>query len=77
MGTPFSADALALLFLTEERIANKQANPLLSCADVCDILCRLLPSTNDGPKAIERIIAERHERRARDFARWKAITSSA
>ena len=68
---------LALLFLTEERIANKRAAPLLSCADVRDILCRLLPSTNNDPKAIDRIIAERHERRARDIARWKAITSSA
>lgn len=68
---------MALLFLTEERIANKRAAPLLSCADVRDMLCRLLPSKNDNPKAVERIIAERHQRRARDIARWKVISSSA
>ena len=57
---------LALLFLTEERIANKRGMPLLSCSDVRDILTRLLPSKQSDFESIDRIIAERHKNRARD-----------
>lgn len=67
---------LALLFLTEERIANKRGTPLLSCSDIRDMLAKVLPSKQTDIAALERMIAERHKRRARDIDRFTRLSAS-
>jgi len=71
-----SATMLALLFLTEERIANKRGSPLLSCSDIRDILAKVLPSKQTDSAALERMIADRHRRRASDIERYKRLSPS-
>jgi SRSO17 transposase len=67
---------LALLFLTEERIANHRGAPLLSCSDIRDILAKVLPSKQTDSDALERMIAERHRRRASDIEHYKRFPAS-
>ena len=71
-----SATMLALLFLTEERIANKRGSPLLSCSDIRDILAKVLPSKQTDSAALEHMIADRHRRRASDIERYKRLSPS-
>jgi SRSO17 transposase len=66
---------LALLFLTQERIANKRGLPLLSCADVRDLLVQLLPCYHGDSDAAWRMITERHKLRAADKAAAKRRSS--
>ena len=60
---------LALLFLTEERIANQRGAPLLWCSDIRDILAKVLPSKQTDSAALERVIADRHKPRTSDSKR--------
>jgi hypothetical protein len=50
------------------------ARPLLSCADISDILCHILPSKLTDEGQILAIIEERHQRRA--IQRWQRISAS-
>jgi SRSO17 transposase len=67
---------LALLFLTEERIANQRGSPLLSCSDIRDILAKVLPSKLTDSDALERMIADRHKRRTSDIERYERLSAS-
>ena len=54
---------IALLFMLEQRRARKHTYPLLSCADVTEILKELLPRRDRHHDAILIRIAQRHQRR--------------
>jgi len=54
---------LAQSFLLEERLLNRDAVPLLSCADVVELLGATLPSKNTTLKEIEAAMEVRHRRR--------------
>jgi len=54
---------LAQSFLLDERILNREEVPLLSCADVVELLGATLPSKNISLKEIEAAMEERHRKR--------------
>jgi hypothetical protein len=64
------------VFSLKLRIADKNARPLLSCADIRDILCHLLPSKLTDEGQILAMMEERHQRRASDIQRWQRISAS-
>ena len=67
---------MALAFCLKQRIADKHQRPLLSCADIRDILCHLLPSKINDEGAVLAMIQERHKRRAADIQRWQRLSAS-
>jgi SRSO17 transposase len=54
---------LAQSFLLDERLLNRDAVPLLSCADVVELLGATLPSKNTSLKEIETAMENRHRKR--------------
>ena len=54
---------LAQSFLLDERILNRDAVPLLSCADVVELLAATLPSKNMSLTEIEAAMEIRHRKR--------------
>lgn len=54
---------LASSFLLDERVRNRDQHPLLSCADVIDLLCAVLPARESSLEATEQRIRKRHEKR--------------
>lgn len=54
---------IALLFMLEQRVARKEAYPLLSCADITEILKEFLPRKGRDRDAILTRVAQRHQRR--------------
>jgi SRSO17 transposase len=67
---------MALAFCLKQRIADKHQRPLLSCADIRDILCHLLPSKINDEEAILAMIQKRHKDRAADIQRWQRLSAS-
>jgi SRSO17 transposase len=54
---------MAQSFLLDERLLNRDAVPLLSCADVVELLGATLPSKNTSLKEIEAAMEARHRKR--------------
>ena len=67
---------MALAFCLKQRMAKQHQQPLLSCADIRDILYHLLPSKITDEEALLRMIQERHKRRAADIQRWQRLSTS-
>lgn len=67
---------MALAFCLKQRIAHKHQRPLLSCADIRDILCHLLPSKITNEEDILAMIQKRHKNRAADIQRWQRLSAS-
>ncbi len=55
--------AMALLFMTKERIAQRDACPLLSCSDIETLLRHFLPRRDLDPQELIRQMAKRHAKR--------------
>jgi hypothetical protein len=55
--------AMALLFMIEERIAQRDACPLLSCSDIETLLRHFLPRRDLDPQELIRQMAKRHAKR--------------
>jgi SRSO17 transposase len=65
--------AMTLLFMIEERIAQRDAYPLLSCSDVETLLRHFLPRRDLDPQEVIRQMEKRHaKRRAATEARYAA-----
>ncbi len=54
---------MAMLFILEERLRNKQEYPLLSCSDIEALLARFLPRRDADLDEVVRQLEERHRRR--------------
>ena len=54
---------IAMLFMLEERLLQREDKPLLSCADIVDILRNVLPKASVSEADIMALINERHKRR--------------
>ena len=67
---------MALAFCLKQRIAQKHQRPLLSCADIRDILCHLLPSKITSEEDVLTMIQKRHKERAADIQRWQRLSAS-
>lgn len=67
---------LAFLLIAQERIANQRNEPMLSCADIRDILTVMLPTKLNAERALLDMLNERHRRRLRDKERWRRLTLS-
>ena len=62
---------MAMLFMLSERIRHKDSYPLLSCADIEDLLARFLPRRNVTREEVISQLERRHKQRQ------KAIESHA
>jgi SRSO17 transposase len=62
---------MAMLFMVSERILHKETYPLLSCADIEELLVRFLPRRNVNEKEVIFQLEQRHRERQ------KAIDSQA
>jgi SRSO17 transposase len=67
---------MALAFCLKQRIADQHQRPLLSCADIRDILFHLLPSKITDEEAIMDMIHKRHQPRAADIKRCEQLSAS-
>jgi SRSO17 transposase len=56
---------MAMLFMLEERLLQKESHPLLSCSDVEVLLARLLPRRDVTVAEVVRQMTVRHEARQR------------
>jgi len=56
---------MAMLFMLEERLSQKEDYPLLSCADVENLLAKFLPRRDVGEAEVIRQLEESHKRRKR------------
>jgi SRSO17 transposase len=65
-----SLTMLALLFMVEQRIRNREHVPLLSCSDIKFVLANTLPQKADSEEQILNLIHERHIRRKYDIDRF-------
>ena len=54
---------MAMLFMLKERIANQDALPLMSCADIEVLLARFLPRRDIDPQEVIRQMQRRHRKR--------------
>ena len=54
---------ITMLFMLEQRRSRQDTYPLLSCADITDILKELLPRKPADRQALFNRVAERHKRR--------------
>ena len=54
---------MAMLFMLTERIRHSDTHPLLSCADIEELLARFLPSRNMTKNEIIRQLEHRHRKR--------------
>ena len=54
---------MAMLFMLKTRMANKDQYPLLSCADIVELLAHFLPRRDTTVAEIIRQMEERHRRR--------------
>ncbi len=54
---------MAMLFLVEERQLHKPKRPLLSCADVLELLGFALPKRNVTEEEMQRQMNKRHRKR--------------
>jgi SRSO17 transposase len=61
---------LAMLYMLETRMANKESHPLLSCPDIVDLLSHFLPRKDVTEEEVLRQMETRHRQRqaAIDFA---------
>lgn len=55
--------AMAMLYMLEERLRHRQSLPLLSCADIVELLGGFLPWRNRTPEELMRQMEERHRKR--------------
>jgi len=62
---------MAMLFMLNERILHKETYPLLSCADIEELLVRFLPRRNVNEEEVLYQLEQRHRQRQ------KAIDSHA
>jgi SRSO17 transposase len=65
---------LALLFMTEQKLGNREHIPLLSCSDIKFILANTLPQKANTKEEILNLVHERHIRRQYDIARFVNMT---
>ena len=56
---------MAMLFMLEERLDQREDYPLLSCADVENLLAKFLPRRDVGEAEVIRQLEESHKRRKR------------
>lgn len=56
---------MAMLFLLEERLSQKEAYPLLSCSDIEVLLAHFLPRRDGTPEEVVRQMEARHRARQR------------
>ena len=56
---------MAMLFMLEERLSRKEDYPLLSCADIENLLAKFLPRRDVGEAEVIRQLEESHKRRKR------------
>jgi SRSO17 transposase len=61
---------LALLFMTEQKLRNREHVPLLSCSDIKFILANTLPQKANTKEEILNLVHERHIRRQYDIDRF-------
>ena len=54
---------MAMLFMVEQRLLNKEQYPLLSCYDIQVLLARTLPSQQNSEAELLRQLEERHKKR--------------
>lgn len=54
---------MAMLFMLKERIANQDAHPLMSCADIEVLLAHFLPRRDIEPEEVIRQMHHRHQKR--------------
>ena len=65
--------AMALLFMLEERIVQREAHPLLSCSDIESLLKSFLPRRDLDPEEVIRQMEKRHRKRlAATCSRYRA-----
>ena len=54
---------MAMLFMLEQRIEQKDSYPLLSCSDVISLLCHFLPQRTFNEEEVFRQLEVRHRKR--------------